>query len=201
MYIPREFKIDDMKKILDFIDKNNFGMLLSIYKDEIYNTQIPLLLDNSENNLTLKGHMARANMQWYHAKNKNVAVLFTGPHHYISPLWYKDRDSVPTWDYMTVRLDGILEIMNSEETQEFLLELSKFYDQKWAVQGNDKRDYYAKMVLQIVAFRIKINKITCKYKLSQNRPEDMENIIINLQNIGDEDARLIAHYMKGEIRK
>jgi transcriptional regulator len=201
MYVPDEFKIDDVKKVLDFVNKNNFGILLSVYKGEIENTQIPLLLDNSGNNVILKGHMARANLQWYHSRNRNVTALFTGPHHYISPLWYKDRDSVPTWDYMAARLDGVLEVMTPEETEEFLLELSKFFDQEWAAQGNEKRKYYAEMVKRIVAFRIKINKITCKYKLSQNRQEDMENIIINLEKIGDNDAKLVANYMKNEMVK
>jgi Transcriptional regulator len=144
MYVPREFKIEDMKKIVDFVKNYNFGILLSIYNDEIYNTQIPLLLDTSGDDIILKGHIARANMQWYHSKNKKVAVLFTGPHHYISPSWYNEKDSVPTWDYMTVRFDGVLELMDSEETRNFLLELSKFYDPDWAGKGYDKKEYYAK---------------------------------------------------------
>ena len=41
----------------------------------------------------------------------------------------------------------------------------EFYDMKWAKQGNDKRDYYTRMVMQIVGFNIKVNKITAKYKL------------------------------------
>jgi transcriptional regulator len=201
MYVPGEFKIDDMKKIVDFVNNNNFGILLSIYNDEINNTQIPLMLDFKGETLLLKGHMARANMQWFHAKDKNVTVLFTGPHHYISPLYYKDRDSVPTWDYMTARFDGILEIMDNEETKNFLLELSEFYDRKWAEQGNDKRAYYAKMVMQIVGFKIRVNKITAKFKLGQNRPEDMENVAINLDKLGNEDAKTVAGYIREEMKK
>ncbi len=201
MYVPREFRIDDMEKIIDFANKYNFGILLSIYNDEIYNTQIPLLLDTSGNDMVLKGHVARANMQWFHSKNKKVAVLFTGPHHYISPTWYKEKDSVPTWDYMTVRFDGVLELMDIDKTREFMLELSEFYDPAWAGLGYDKKEYYAKMVLQISAFTIKINKITAKFKLTQNHPDDMENVAINLDKIGDEDARLVASYIRKEIKK
>ena len=201
MYVPAEFRITDIKKIVDFVNENNFGILLSVYNKEIYNTQIPLLLDSTGNNIILKGHMARANMQWYHSKNKKVIALFTGPHHYISPLWYKDPDSVPTWDYMTIRMDGVLEVMNYNETREFLLKLSEFYDMKWGKQGNDKKDYYTRMVMQIVGFNIKVNKITAKYKLGQNRPEDMENVAINLDKLGDEHAKLVAAYIRKEMKK
>jgi transcriptional regulator len=201
MYVPREFKIEDMKKIVDFVKNYNFGILLSIYNEEIYNTQIPLLLDTSGDDIVLKGHVARANMQWYHSKNRKVAVLFTGPHHYISPSWYKEKDSVPTWDYMTVRFDGVLELMGPDETRNFLLELSKFYDAEWAGKGYDQKEYYAKMVLQITAFTIKVNKITGKFKLTQNHEEDMENVAINLDKAGDEDAKLVASYIRKEIRK
>ena len=201
MYVPREFKIDDMEKIVDFVKNYSFGIVLSIYNGEIYNTQIPLMLDASGNNIVLKGHMARANMQWYHSKNNKVAVLFTGPHHYISPEWYKEKDSVPTWDYMTVRFDGILETMDDIETKKFLVDLSKSYDPEWANKGYDKKEYYAKMVKQIVAFTIKVNKITAKFKLTQNHQEDMENVAINLDKVGDEDARLIASYIRREAGK
>ncbi|MEM0139193.1 MAG: FMN-binding negative transcriptional regulator [Ferroplasma sp.] len=196
MYIPEEFKIEDIKVIKDFINNNNFGILLSIYKNKIYNTQIPLLLQENDGQLILSGHMARANMQWYYSKNGPVAVLFTGPHHYISPLYYKDKDSVPTWDYMTVRIDGILELLDEEDTRKLLLDLSTYFDKNWAGQGNDKREYYNKMVLQIVAFKIRITEINGKFKLSQNRPEDIGNISMNLEKLGDEDALAIAKYMK-----
>ena len=47
---------------MDDFDFN--GIVLSIYNGGIYNTQIPLMLDASGNNIVLKGHMARANMKW-----------------------------------------------------------------------------------------------------------------------------------------
>ena len=201
MYIPHEFKIEDLKKITNFVDNNNFGILLSIYNNEIYNTQIPLMLGTENEKFILKGHIARANMQWYRSRDKNVTALFTGPHHYISPLYYKDKDSVPTWDYMTVRMDGKLELMDEEETRKFLLEMSRFYDAKWVEEGNDRKEYYSKMVLQIVAFKIKVSKINAKFKLSQNRPEDMENIAINLDSLGDADAVSVAKFIREEIKK
>ncbi|MCL4453617.1 FMN-binding negative transcriptional regulator [Ferroplasma sp.] len=201
MYIPHEFKIEDLKKIVNFVEDNNFGILLSIYNNEIYNTQIPLMLGKEDEKFVLKGHMARANMQWYRSRDQAVTALFTGPHHYISPLYYQDKDSVPTWDYMTVRMDGKLELMDEPETRKFLLEMSQFYDEKWAEERNDKREYYSRMVLQIVGFKIRVSKITAKFKLSQNRPEDMENIAINLDNLGDADAVSVAKFIREEIKK
>ena len=40
-----------------------------------------------------------------------------------------------------------------------------------------------------------------KFKLSQNRPEDMENIAINLENLGDDDAVSVAKFIREEIKK
>ena len=201
MYIPNEFKIEDLKKIVNFVDNNNFGILLSIYNNEIYNTQIPLMLGTENEKFILKGHMARANIQWYRSRYRNVTALFTGPHHYISPLYYKDKNSVPTWDYMTVRMDGKLELMDEEETKKFLLEISRFYDKTWAEEGNDKREYYREMVFQIVGFKIKVSRINAKFKLSQNHPEDMENIAINLESLGNPDAVSVAKFIREEIKK
>lgn len=196
MYIPDEFNVNDLKKIIKFVKENNFGIVLSIHDNEIYNTQVPLLLSNENDNIILKGHMARKNKQWIYAKGNKVTVLFTGPHSYISPLYYHDKESVPTWDYITVRMDGTMKMMDKEEMESFLLSLSKYFDEKWFNEENYKKDYYKKMENEIVGFKINVETIRGKFKLSQNRGiDDMKSVSINLSKLNTENSRLISKYI------
>ncbi len=196
MYIPEDFNVKDLKRIICFINDNNFGLLLSIHDNEIYNTQIPFLISYENNNVILKGHMARKNKQWIYAKNNNVTVLFLGPHHYISPLYYHDKESVPTWDYITARVDGVMKMLNKEEMEAFLLELSKHFDEKWFNEENYKKEYYKKMENEIVGFKIMIKNIKAKFKLGQNRGiDDMKSVSMNLSKLNTENSISISKYI------
>ena len=54
--------------------------------------------------LKIRGHVARANPHWKQLANGSpVLVMFHGPHTYVSPSWYADTQSVPTWNYAVVR--------------------------------------------------------------------------------------------------
>jgi transcriptional regulator len=97
MYTPPKFKVDDPAVIRNFIEKNSFGVLLSIEGGQIHDTHTPFIL--SENNQLL-GHIARANPQWKASSEASrVKVIFTGPHAYISPKYYVSEFAVPTWNY------------------------------------------------------------------------------------------------------
>lgn len=58
-------------------------------------------------------------------------------------------------------------------------------------------DMMSKYMKGIVGFRISMDRIEGKWKLSQNRDkEDHQNIIRELENLGDINARLVAEEMK-----
>ena len=190
MYIPDEFEEKDQEKINQFIQNNSFGILLTAYNDEIYNSQIPFIINHEEDSLVLYGHLSRNNDQWKVSQNKKVTILFLGPHHYISPRWYIVESSVPTWDYATVKIQGIFELLSRSQTETLLKELSAEFDPEWKAQKKEKEVYYQKMIEEIVGFRIKASAIYAKWKMSQNRPvEDIRNVVENLNRINEQNAK------------
>ncbi len=194
MYIPNEFKVTDQEKVYQFIRKNSFGLLLTSVNDEIFNSQIPFIIKPEGDSFILYGHLSRNNDQWKTSENKKVTVLFLGPHHYISPRWYTIESSVPTWDYATVKINGILELLERSQTELLLKELSLEFDPEWAALQKEKEDYYQKMIEEIVGFRIKVTEIFAKWKMSQNRPvEDITKVLDNLNKIPHSDAKETAH--------
>jgi|YelNatPaOPRAMG01_1025707.scaffolds.fasta_scaffold11462_4 transcriptional regulator len=193
MYIPDYFKVKNIDEILNFISENSFALILTPYKEDILNTQVPILYERNGEKITLFGHMSRENPHWKAADGKKTTVLFLGPHQYISPRWYTIEKSVPTWDYMTVKMTGILKTVDRDQANSILLKLSEFYDKKWAEKRRDREDYYQKMVNEIIAFRIEVEEVYGKWKLSQNRPvADRKKIIENLANSGNRESEVVA---------
>lgn len=74
MYIPKHFKVKDVEKIYEIIDKYSFVTLYSTHKGEPYATHLPLILKKDEN--SLYGHFARSNGQWKDIENQSVLVVF-----------------------------------------------------------------------------------------------------------------------------
>lgn len=197
MYIPDYFKIDNIDTILDFIGENSFALLLSPYGEDVLNTQIPILYEKSGEKITLFGHMSRENPHWKAAEGKKATVLFLGPHQYISPRWYTIEKSVPTWDYMTVKMTGILKIVDRDQTNSILLKLSQYFDPEWTEERKELEEYYQKMVNEIVAFGIEVEEVYGKWKLSQNRPvADRKKIIENLVNSGNRESEVVARMIE-----
>ncbi len=193
MYIPKYFKIEDERMILDFMEKNSFGLLLSVSGDEVLNSQIPFLILKNNNDLFLQGHVARENDQFEKSKGKKVSALFLGPHHYISPSWYKSPSAVPTWDYAVVKATGIMEPLDDTDTLSQLRQLSKKFDPSWEALRKDKEQYYQKMMRELAAFKIKVDILEAKWKMSQNRPvEDLPEIMKQLRDFKENDADATA---------
>ncbi len=193
-------------EIYDFIEKNNFAILVSTNNGKLNATHIPVLLEKKENsNGYLLCHIAKANPQWK-GLDKDVLVIFPGPHHYISSSWYETNQSVPTWNYLSVHVYGEIEIINeAEEKVTIIKDLVKFFEaEDTSYKVNDlKQSYFDGLLSGIVAFKINITKIEGKQKLSQNHPEERQvRVIKELDKFAnDPDAKIISELMKKNLAK
>jgi transcriptional regulator len=111
MYQPRVFREDDRSRLHDLIERHAFGMLLVPSPDgSVEASHLPFHLDrNGGPHGCLTVHVARANPIWEGAlASGRVTAVFTGPHAYVSPLWYEHPDEqVPTWNYAVVHARGV----------------------------------------------------------------------------------------------
>ncbi|MDR7076882.1 transcriptional regulator [Neobacillus niacini] len=198
MYIPKHFNIEDESVIYDLIEKNSFATLFSQHNGEPYATHLPLLVNKDEG--FLYGHFAGPNEQWKDIENQNVLVIFQGPHCYISPSWYETNQAVPTWNYVTIHVYGQLEIVEEEqEVYESLLDMVNKYekpDSTYHLEDVDDK-YIMGMSKGIVGFKIQINKIEGKAKLSQNHTTNRQELVIKqLEKSLDQNNIQIAELMK-----
>lgn len=204
MYIPKYFELKDERKIVEFMKQNAFGVLLSVYRDEVLNSQIPFLVSREGDDLFVEGHLAKENDHSGKIHEKKVSALFLGSHHYISPRWYTIEKSVPTWDYSVVKATGIARILNYADTLKQLRGLSINFDPQWDAMRKDREEFYQNMVQEIVSFKFKVDVLEGKMKMSQNRPkEDIKGIISNLEQTGStqvlQTAKMVKEFNKNRL--
>jgi transcriptional regulator len=201
MFIPAYYRNSDLSEIKNFLRKNSFATLVTSENGRSEASHIPIELVEEENGIMfLQGHLSRANPQWRSFSNAaSVLAIFQGAHTYISSSWY-NHINVPTWNYMAVHIYGKIKIIEGEELLQSLKELVNKYE---VVSSRPIKveelpaDMMEKYLNGIVGFRIEIEKIEGKWKMSQNRnKEDFQNVIRELEKLNDENAHLVAGEMK-----
>ena len=189
MYIPSSFKEEDHNILFSLIEEHSFGILFSQHEDQPEVTHLPFLIDQERGGKgILIAHFAKANKHWRKIDaNKEVLCVFQGPHSYISPSWYKDRETVPTWNYATVHVYGKPKIIDKpDELRKMVISLTHHHEAKvatdWSLEEGEAE--FEKDLLAIVGIEIEITRMEGKFKFNQNRSrEDQLGVIENLDEI------------------
>ncbi len=201
MYVPKLYRNENADEIVSFIEKNNFGILVTQNaKQKIIATHVPFVISRKAGQVILTSHISRANEQWRNFEDlSQVLVIFHGEHSYISSSWY-DHMNVPTWNYIAAHLYGKIKILNHESAMEHLSELvtqHEIHEKNPVSLASMGTGYVAGEMKGLVAFDIAVNEMYSAFKLSQNRDEkNMRNILLELEKRGDENSIAIAEAMK-----
>ncbi|WP_134703158.1 FMN-binding negative transcriptional regulator [Ammoniphilus sp. YIM 78166] len=203
MYIPSHFLIEDVNIAYKVMKEYSFATLFSHHNGIPFATHLPLILD--QENQYLYGHFARPNPQWKDIQNQVVLAVFHGPHCYISPSWYETNKAVPTWNYVTVHVNGEIELIDDEQQ---LMESFHEMVQKYEAPGSPYRlqdvdaDYVGGLSKGVQGFKMKITKIEGKAKLSQNHPVERQELVIQqLERSSGENERKIATLMNANLQR
>ncbi|MER1985317.1 MAG: FMN-binding negative transcriptional regulator [Solibacillus sp.] len=204
MYIPKVFEMKDPQEIYRFVKQNSFGTLVSTVEGKLFATHIPILMEQREGgSFILKSHVAKANPQWKELQDREVLVMFTGPHAYVSHKWYEEHQSVSTWNYTAVHMYGQVRLI--EDEQEFytlLAQTTEFYGEGFdeaPIPSLDDR-YIQGMMKSIVGFEVEVSEVEAKYKLNQNQSKSrQEKIMAQLEQQNFEDSQHIARLIKKNL--
>ena len=198
MYIPKIYKSEDQKLMKEIIRENSFALLISD-KEKLAATHAMFLLNENGGNFYLETHISKANFQAKVLKDGDEVLCdFLGAHSYISSSWY-NHQNVSTWNYEAVQIRGKVKLMNDDELYEHLRKLTFKYEktQKCPMFVENMGDEMVRKEMK-GAFGIHIfpTEIFIAKKLSQNRNDkDFENIITELSQTGNENAKKIAEEM------
>jgi len=205
MYIPKPFAKNDQSTLYNFIRSHSFGILFSHTDKGPFATHLPFILDeNKGENGRLLSHMAKANPHWKSINHQEILIVFPGPHAYISPTWYGEPQTVPTWNYVAVHVYGTCQIIEDIETTKKILEATvNYYEASlpnpWTVRFEE--EYVSRELNGLVAFEINIAKIEGKWKLSQNHSiERQRNLAENLASSNKYNSVEIAKLIEENIK-
>jgi len=204
MYLPRAFAESDLSALDALIARDNFITLATVLDGAPLLSQLPVLYRRDGERIELRGHWARPNPQARHAGR--ATVLVHGPHAYVSPSWYPDKEEaarVPTWNYATAQLDGSLSTFDDTESLAALV--SDLTAQHEARVGSDwqfepEREDHGSQLRGIVGFRFEVEAIALKFKLSQNHPVANRVSVTEHLALQDREAsREVAALMRARL--
>lgn len=177
------FAMTDVAELRRVIDQNPWVTLVSATDAGLVASHYAVLLDEERDDLTIVGHVGKPDDAILDLGARELMVVVQGPHGYISPGWYPPRPDVPTWNFVSVHLSGVPEILSTEENLRVLDRLVARFESEmpaprmlWELPNEP--EFVTRLERGTVGFRLTPTRITAKRKLSQNRPDDVVDTII-----------------------
>ena len=193
MYMPSQFRSDDVAIIESLIRHYNFATLISNKGTEQHISHLPFFLDAKAG--VIQSFMDRANPQWQHFdSDRPMTAIFHGPQSYISPNWYAlEGSNVPTWNFVAIHIRGIPRVVSDEEKALQILEkLFAQHDPNWKSPEAGQR-----LLIDHAVFEIEALEIEAVLKLSQDREaEDFLYVCNKLLRSEQQSEREIGALMQ-----
>ncbi|SFR36014.1 FMN-binding negative transcriptional regulator [Litoreibacter janthinus] len=199
---PAFRQIPDSQNI-GFARERGFGTLAINGEDGPLTAHIPFLLSKSGKQAEL--HLVRSNPIARACSSKQRAVItIVGPDSYISPDWYGVEDQVPTWNYVAVRISGILSPLPQDNLHPLLDRLSAHFEAQllpkppWT-SAKMSEGVMERMMRQIRPFHFDVARIDGTWKLGQNKPDNARTSAADYvagYGIG-QDTKMLSALMRG----
>jgi len=206
MYCPAAFNESNPEELFQLIEAYSFATVISWADAEPMVSHVPLVLDRAEpGRAILLGHFAKGNRHWQQFDGQSPALaIFQGPHGYISPAWYETTPSVPTWNYAVVHVRGTARITDAEGTEQIVHRLVEKFEgsrsERWS--GNLPQEFVRDELHGIVGFQIEVQRISGKFKLSQNRIDaDREGALAGLEREPDTASQELAAFSRRYLER
>jgi transcriptional regulator len=177
------FAMTDVAEIRRLIARNPWVTLVSSTDNGLVASHYAVLLDDERDDLTIVGHVGKPDDLIHGLGERELLVVVQGPHGYVSPGWYGDTPSVPTWNFVSAHLSGIPEILTPDENLRVLDKLVAHFENGmpqprllWE-RPNDP-DFVTRLEKGTVGFRLTPTRVVGKRKLSQNKSDEVVETVI-----------------------
>ena len=195
MYSPSYNQVEDRAELLEFMRANSFAVLVTGTGGTLHASHLPVMVHQHGKEIVIDSHMAKNNPQWREFFDDEVMLVFAGPHAYVSPRWYEEKERVPTWNYAAVHAYGIPKLVSDPKLKhESQRRLVAALDPRWLPQFDALRQEYVDRMLDgIVNFQVAVTRLETRWKLSQNRSRrEQELIAAELEKSDDSVERALA---------
>ncbi|WP_371170932.1 FMN-binding negative transcriptional regulator [Aliiroseovarius sp. 2305UL8-7] len=195
------FREATLDQNIAFARDRAFGTLAINASDGPLISHVPFIL--SADGRTAELHLVRSNPIVRALQAPLAAVIaVTGADGYVSPDWYNSDDMVPTWNYVSVHIRGVLQLADPDTLLDLLTRQSAAYEQRlsdklpWTMDKLSDAQT-AKLTRMILPCRLDVDQIDGTWKLGQNREDTARLSAANKMPSGigqelQEIARLMA---------
>ncbi|MCW4385363.1 FMN-binding negative transcriptional regulator [Salinibacterium sp. SYSU T00001] len=186
-----DYQLDDIERIKTLIRDHPWVTFVSSVPGRgLVASHYPVILDEEAEGLVLLSHVGRPDEREHELGQHELLAIVQGPHGYISPGWYETSPAVPTWNFVTAHLHGRPQLLSDEENLGVLEKLVDHFERVLPEpflmnRTLENADYAQRIVGGTVGFRLEVTRIEAKEKMSQDKPRDVvENVIDRLSSEG-----------------
>lgn len=164
------FRSDDRAALEALIDTVGFGMVFAATPDGPRVAHVPLVSDGRGR---IRFHLARSNALTRHIADGTALIVVNGPDGYVSPRWYDNRNTVPTWDYVALEMEGPVARLDDDALEELLHAIITKFEgtipgEPW-LASEASEELWAGLFKAIVGFELTVEDWRPTFKLSQKR--------------------------------
>jgi len=194
---PRQ---DDLAEYL--VREIGFAAIFASTPDGPRVAHAPVVL--SDDAVTLQFHLARGNALTRHLDGASVLAVVQGPDAYVSASWYVEADQVPTWNYVAIEMEGVAQRLDDAALVAQLDTLSASHEARvganppWT-RAKMNPALFSKMTGAITGFEMRVTAWRPTIKLSQNKPADeRERVIEGVEATGHGALAQLMRHLGGE---
>lgn len=186
-----DYALDDVETVRALVRDNPWATIVSHVPGEgLVASHYPVLLDEDAEGVVLLSHVGRPDERLHRLGEHETMVIVYGPQGYVSPGWYESSPAVPTWDFAVAHLHGTPEILSDAENLAVLDRLVSWFESPlpnpFLMHGTLENTAYAERIVHgTVGFRLRVDRIEAKEKMSQDKsPAVISRVIDALRRPG-----------------
>ncbi|NQX16890.1 FMN-binding negative transcriptional regulator [Rathayibacter sp. VKM Ac-2857] len=178
-----EYAMTDPAEIRALIRATTWATMVSATEAGVVVSHYPFLLEEplpgaDPDELVLVSHVGRPDERAHRLGESELAVVFQGPHGYVSPSWYGVTKAVPTWNFAAVHVWGVPELLSDAENLAVLERLVDHFEDElpdpFRLRISAENAAYAERIVHgTVGFRLRVTRLEAKEKMSQDKPAEV----------------------------
>lgn len=171
-----DYALDDVEAVRALVRENPWATIVShVPGSGLVASHYPVLLDEDAEGIVLVSHVGRPDERLHELGSHEAMVIVYGPQGYVSPGWYESSPAVPTWDFAVAHLHGTPELLTDEENLAVLDRLVAWFEsplpEPFLMHRTLENTAYAERIVHgTVGFRMRVDRIEAKDKMSQDKP-------------------------------
>lgn len=177
MHPALPFRVSDEAVLLAHLAEFPFATIAGSVDGRAIIAHAPVVARRVGEGLALDFHLSRgAALAPALAAGFPAVAVSLATEAYVSPDWYEDRDSVPTWNYVSVEVEGPVSALDEAGTIALLDDLSALEEARLLPKKPWTRDKmspgkFEGLLRGIVGMRMAVSRLEGTTKLSQNKTQ------------------------------